>query len=47
MVASQLAKRLGTVVGIAGSDEKVRYLVDELGLDAAFNHRTTVSLQDG
>jgi len=35
MVASQLAKRRGlTVVGMAGSDEKVRYLVDELGLDA-------------
>jgi NADPH-dependent curcumin reductase CurA len=47
MVASQLAKRLGlTVVGIAGSDEKVRYLVDELGLDAEFNYRTTVSLED-
>jgi NADPH-dependent curcumin reductase CurA len=34
------------VVGIAGSEEKVRYLVDELGLDAAFNYRTTVSLED-
>src|SRR5438876_12433819 len=44
MVASQLAKRLGlTVVGMAGSDEKVRYLVDELGLDAAFNYRTAAS----
>src|SRR6266852_9313667 len=31
IVASQLAKRLGlTVVGMAGSDEKVHYLVDEL-----------------
>src|SRR6266571_3920324 len=47
MVASQLAKRLGlTVVGMAGSDEKVRYLVDELGLDAAFNYRTVPSLED-
>ena len=47
MVASQLAKRLGlTVVGMAGSDEKVRYLVDELGLDAAFNYRTVASLED-
>src|SRR6266516_4473214 len=36
MVAAQVAKRLGlTVVGMASSDEKVRYLVDELGLDAA------------
>jgi NADPH-dependent curcumin reductase CurA len=47
MVASQLAKRLGlTVVGMAGSDQKVRYLVDELGLDAAFNYRTAASLED-
>jgi NADPH-dependent curcumin reductase CurA len=47
MVASQLAKRRGlTVVGMAGSDEKVRYLVDELGLDAAFNYRTATSLED-
>src|SRR5207247_6385861 len=47
MVASQLAKRLGlTVVGMAGSDQKVRYLVDELGLDAAFNYRTVASLED-
>jgi len=47
MVAAQLAKQLGlTVVGMAGSDEKVRYLIDELGLDAAFNYRTASSLQD-
>jgi NADPH-dependent curcumin reductase CurA len=47
MVASQLAKRRGlTVVGMASSDEKVRYLVEELGLDAAFNYRTTGSLED-
>src|SRR5438067_2121302 len=47
MVAAQVAKRLGlTVVGIASSDEKVRYLVDELGLDAAFNYRTVSSLDD-
>ncbi len=47
MVASQLAKRLGlTVVGMAGSDEKVHYLVDELGLDAAFNYRAAASLED-
>jgi NADPH-dependent curcumin reductase CurA len=42
-----LAKRLGlTVVGMAGSDQKVRYLVDALGLDAAFNYRTAASLED-
>src|SRR3989440_9648558 len=47
MVAAQVAKRLGlTVVGMASSDEKVRYLVDELGLDAAFNYRTASSLDD-
>jgi NADPH-dependent curcumin reductase CurA len=47
MVASQLAKGLGlTVVGMAGSDEKVRYLIDALGLDAAFNYRTVASLED-
>jgi NADPH-dependent curcumin reductase CurA len=47
MVASQLAKTLGlTVVGMAGSDQKVRYLLDELSLDAAFNYRTAASLED-
>jgi NADPH-dependent curcumin reductase CurA len=47
MVAAQLAKARGlTVVGMAGSDEKVRYLLDELRLDAAFNYRTADSLED-
>jgi NADPH-dependent curcumin reductase CurA len=47
MVASQLAKGHGVrVVGMAGSDEKVRYLIDELGLDAAFNYRTASSVED-
>jgi len=47
MVAAQLAKRLGlTVAGMAGSDQKVRYLVDALGLDAAFNYRTMASIED-
>jgi NADPH-dependent curcumin reductase CurA len=47
MVASQLAKAPGLrVVGMAGSDEKVPYLVDELGLDAAFNYRTAASLKE-
>jgi NADPH-dependent curcumin reductase CurA len=37
----QIAKIRGCrVVGIAGSDEKVRLLVDELGFDAAFNYKT-------
>jgi NADPH-dependent curcumin reductase CurA len=39
-LAAQFAKLRGhRVVGSAGSDEKVAYLLDELGLDAAFNHR--------
>src|SRR5437899_2711149 len=47
MVASQLAKALGLrVVGMAGSDEKARYLIDELGLDGAFNYRTAASLEE-
>src|SRR6266851_6948254 len=46
-VAAQVAKRLGlTVVGMASSDDKVRYLVDELGLDSAFNYRTVRSLDE-
>jgi NADPH-dependent curcumin reductase CurA len=42
MAVGQIAKIKGCrVVGIAGSDDKVRYLVDELGFDAAFNYKTT------
>ena len=37
-----MAKNAGCrVVGFAGSDEKCRYLVSELGFDAAFNYKTT------
>ncbi len=37
----QIAKIKGCrVVGIAGSDEKVRHLIDDLGFDAAFNYKT-------
>jgi len=40
-VAAQIAKLVGCrVVGIAGSDEKCTWLVDDLGLDAAVNHRS-------
>ncbi|GGT48218.1 NADP-dependent oxidoreductase [Streptomyces purpureus] len=37
----QMAKLRGAsrVIGSAGSDEKVAYLVDELGFDAAFNYK--------
>jgi NADPH-dependent curcumin reductase CurA len=40
-LVAQLAKIRGhRVIGSAGSDEKVAYLRDELGLDAAFNYRS-------
>lgn len=40
-IAGQIAKLLGCrVVGIAGTDEKCRFVVEELGFDAAINHRT-------
>jgi hypothetical protein len=43
----QIAKIRGCrVVGIAGSDEKVRQIVDELGFDAAFNYKTTKDYAD-
>ncbi|KAG0026857.1 hypothetical protein BGZ83_005365, partial [Gryganskiella cystojenkinii] len=35
------AKRAGAyVIGSAGSDEKVQYLLKEVGVDAAFNYKT-------
>jgi NADPH-dependent curcumin reductase CurA len=44
-VAGQIAKILGCrVVGIAGSDEKCRWIREELGFDAAVNYRTAPSL---
>ncbi len=40
-IAGQLAKAAGArVVGIAGTDEKCRVVVDEFGFDACINHRT-------
>jgi len=40
-LVGQIAKILGCrVVGIVGSDEKARFVVEELGFDAAINHRT-------
>jgi NADPH-dependent curcumin reductase CurA len=39
--AVQIAKILGgRVIGVAGSDEKCRWLVDDLGADGAINYRT-------
>ena len=38
----QIAKIQGCrAVGIAGSDEKIRFVTEELGFDAAFNYRET------
>jgi NADPH-dependent curcumin reductase CurA len=40
-VAGQIAKIKGArVVGMAGSDEKCRWLTEELGFDAAINYKT-------
>lgn len=40
-LAGQIAKLQGCrVVGIAGSDEKVAYITEELGFDAGFNYKT-------
>lgn len=40
-VVGQIAKNKGAyVVGIAGSDEKVDYLTNQLGFDAAINYKT-------
>ncbi len=40
-LAAQIAKILGArVIGICGSDEKCRWLVDDLGLDGAINYRS-------
>ncbi len=45
MIAGQIAKLRGCrVIGVAGSDAKVAWLLDELGFDAAFNYRSVDSL---
>jgi hypothetical protein len=46
-VACQIARINGCrVIGSAGSDKKVRWLLDVLGLDAAFNYKTAENLSD-
>lgn len=41
-LVGQIAKIVGCrAVGIAGSDEKIAWIVDELGFDGAFNYKTT------
>ncbi|WP_400192233.1 NADP-dependent oxidoreductase [Hymenobacter sp. B81] len=45
-VVGQLARLHGArVVGTAGSDEKVRYLKEQLGFDEAINYKTAPSLR--
>ncbi|MEQ8247649.1 MAG: NADP-dependent oxidoreductase [Alphaproteobacteria bacterium] len=45
-LVGQIAKRLGCrTVGVVGSPEKARYIVDELGYDAAINYRTSDNLR--
>ena len=40
-LVGQIAKLKGcTVIGIAGGDDKVKHLIDDLGFDAAFNYKT-------
>ncbi len=41
-LVGQIAKIMGChAVGIAGTDEKVRYITEELGFDEAFNYKAT------
>jgi NADPH-dependent curcumin reductase CurA len=45
-VVGQIAKIHGCrVVGIAGSEKKTKYLIDELGFDFAINYRTASDLK--
>ncbi|RAL21434.1 NADP-dependent oxidoreductase [Thermoflavimicrobium daqui] len=46
MIVGQIAKIKGCrVVGIAGSDTKVDYLIKELGFDVAINYKTTENMK--
>jgi NADPH-dependent curcumin reductase CurA len=46
MIVGQIAKIHGCrVVGIAGSDRKTKYLIDELGFDIAINYKTVPHLR--
>ncbi|MEO6725151.1 MAG: NADP-dependent oxidoreductase [Blastocatellia bacterium] len=43
-LVGQIAKIKGCrAVGIAGTDDKIKYLTDELGFDAAFNYKTSTN----
>ncbi len=46
MLVGQIAKLKGCrVLGVASSDAKISWLMDELGFDAAFNYRTEESFE--
>ncbi len=46
-IVGQIAKIKGCrVVGIAGSDEKANYLINELGFDAAINYKNTTYIEE-
>jgi NADPH:quinone reductase len=45
-LVGQIAKIHGCrTVGIAGADDKIRYLIEDLGFDAAFNYKTSSDYQ--
>lgn len=47
MIVGQIAKLKGSrVVGIAGSDEKIAYLKEELGFDEVINYKTTENIRN-
>ena len=46
-IASQIAKIYDCrVIGIAGTDDKIDYLVNELGIDEGINYKTTDDIQE-
>ncbi|UOF89602.1 NADP-dependent oxidoreductase [Fodinisporobacter ferrooxydans] len=47
MIVGQIGKIMGCrVVGIAGSDRKKEYLINELGFDAVINYKTAANLKN-
>jgi hypothetical protein len=47
MLVGQIARiKRCRVIGVAGSDEKISWLLDELGFDGAVNYKTAADLDD-
>jgi hypothetical protein len=47
MLVGQIARiKRCRVIGVAGSDEKISWLLDELGFDGAVNYKTATDLDD-